>query len=1006
MTEGQEPSYEELKHRLEVAESALQALGKGQADTESRDRDERLSILFQKAADAIYVCKLDGRVVQVNEQACRSTGYTEEELLQLHVTDIDAETTSLEELRAFSQSLSPGDPVTIESRHRRKDGSTFPVEITIALIEIAGGPGVIAIARDITERKRSEEGLREREATLNKAQEVAQVGSFVWDLRDDSLEWSKHMFAIAGLNLETFCGNLQETIINMVHPDERASIQKQVAAMVEQKRTWPMEFRLVRPNGEVRWVRSGSRFTFDDDGNPIKCIGVHHDITEFRRAEEEIHESEAKFRTLVDHAPEALFLHELGSRIIDVNQAAVERYGYSRDELLQMKTSDIDPDYAEREDRGAFWREITKQKRIRFEACHQRKDGSVFPVEVSLSAIELGGKKRILALADDITERKQAEQALRESEKRVRAKLDAVLSPEGDFGNLELTDVIDIQAIQEIMDHFYNVTKIGVAVVDMKGDVLVATGWQDICTKFHRCHPETERNCRESDVALSAGVKPGEFKIYRCKNGMYDIATPIVLGERHLGNLFLGQFFYEDEPPDHRAFRAQARRYDFDEKAYMDALDRVPRWSREVVDSVMRFYSNFANMIASLSYGNLKLARSLDQQRMAEVEKKKLEQQFHQAQKLESIGRLAGGVAHDLNNLLAPILGYGEMLLEETIGNDPRREPVQEIVKAGVRARDLVRQLLAFSRKQTLEFQPVILNSLLNDFEKLLRRTIREDVAIHMALAPSLPLIQGDVGQLEQVIMNLAVNAQDAMPGGGELTIETALVDLEESDTVDEEGVTAGPYVMLALRDTGCGMDSETRERLFEPFFTTKAKDKGTGLGLATVYGIVKQHRGTVRVDSHPGIGSTFQVYLPVSEADGVKKQDGKRPALDLKGSETILLVEDNREVRNLAHAILKREGYTVLVAEDGNKAIEILERHEGPVNLLLTDVIMPEMDGKELYERVSAVCPDVKALYMSGYTDDVIAPHGVLEDGVQFIQKPFSVKYLATKVREVLDRS
>ena len=346
------------------------------------------------------------------------------------------------------------------------------------------------------------------------------------------------------------------------------------------------------------------------------------------------------------------------------------------------------------------------------------------------------------------------------------------------------------------------------------------------------------------------------------------------------------------------------------------------------------------------------------------------------------------------------------MLLEETIGNDPRREPVQEIVKAGVRARDLVRQLLAFSRKQTLEFQPVILNSLLNDFEKLLRRTIREDVAIHMALAPSLPLIQGDVGQLEQVIMNLAVNAQDAMPEGGELSIETALDELEESDTEDEEGVTAGPHVMLAIKDTGCGMDTQTRERLFEPFFTTKSKDKGTGLGLATVYGIVKQHRGTLRVDSQPGMGSTFQVYLPVSEADGVKKQDGKRPDLDLRGSETILLVEDNREVRNLALAILKREGYTVLVAEDGNEALEILEHHDGPVNLLLTDVIMPEMDGKELFEQVSAICPDVKALYMSGYTDDVIAPHGVLEAGVQFIQKPFSVKFLAQKVREVLDRS
>ena len=393
--------------------------------------------------------------------------------------------------------------------------------------------------------------------------------------------------------------------------------------------------------------------------------------------------------------------------------------------------------------------------------------------------------------------------------------------------------------------------------------------------------------------------------------------------------------------------------------------------------------------------------------KQAEQEKAKLEEQFHQAQKLDSIGRLAGGVAHDLNNLLSPIFGYGEMLLSDAAGNVAAEKPLQQIVNAGKRARDLVRQLLAFSRKQALQYKNFDMNSLLRDFEKLLRRTIREDVSIRMNLAESLPLIKGDVGQLEQVVMNLAVNAQDAMPDGGHLTIETARVELDESYSEEHKGVNPGPYVMLMISDTGCGIDSSTREHLFEPFFTTKEKDKGTGLGLATVYGIVKQHGGNVWVYSEPGLGATFRVYLPVStDSSGPDEADSKTlTESELYGSETILVVEDNSQVRNLARAILRRQGYKVLAAENGKEGISMMDQHEGPVHLLLTDVIMPDMNGKQLFERISQTYSDVKVLYMSGYTDNVIAHHGVIDPGVQFIQKPFSMKDLAAKVRETLDQ-
>lgn len=386
-----------------------------------------------------------------------------------------------------------------------------------------------------------------------------------------------------------------------------------------------------------------------------------------------------------------------------------------------------------------------------------------------------------------------------------------------------------------------------------------------------------------------------------------------------------------------------------------------------------------------------------------EAEKSRLKRQFYQAQKLDSIGRLAGGVAHDLNNLLSPILGYAELLLDTTLQSDPDREPLEQIVKAGLRARDLVRQLLAFSRRQPLAFKPIDLNTLVENFEKLLRRAIREDIAIHVILAKSLPLIRADGGQLEQVLMNLAVNAQDAMPNGGKLMIETVLVELDQRYATEHPDTPPGPYVMLAISDTGQGMDEKTRANLFEPFFTTKEKVKGTGLGLATVYGIVKQHGGNIWIYSEQGLGATFKIYLPVASGATIDSGNESVKATEENGTETILLVEDDKQVRKLTHTILKRQGYNVMVAENGPQALDLLHQYDGPLHLLLTDVVMPEMNGKHLFERISELYPEIRVVYMSGYTDNVIARHGVLDAGTHFIQKPFTVKALASKIRTAL---
>ncbi|WP_051327088.1 PocR ligand-binding domain-containing protein [Desulfatibacillum aliphaticivorans] len=697
------------------------------------------------------------------------------------------------------------------------------------------------------------------------------------------------------------------------------------------------------------------------------------------------------------------------------------------------------------------------------------------------------------------------------------------------IAHVDLGALINVAEIQSILDDFWRLTNMVTAILDLDGKVIEATGWQDICTKFHRVHPETARNCTESDLFLAKKLRPGDYAEYKCKNGLWDVVTPLYVGSRHLGNIFTGQFFYDDEQVDEDYFIKQAEKYGFDKDEYLKAFHSIPKYSREEVSHLISFLVKFTTYISKISLANLRLeseiqerqkvqkalhesqamlnsvvrtipdlvwlkdpdgvfllcnskfeslfgvsqkdivgktdydfvdaetadifrehdqkavakgepsmneeevvfadghkelletiktpmynkegrlvgvlgiGRDITERRRAELEKARLEEKYHQSQKVESIGRLAGGVAHDLNNLLTPILGYSELLLEDLDLEGPNRQSVNEILQAGIRARDLVCQLLAFSRKQTLEYKAVNLNTMVNGFKSLLRRTIREDIELMIRPSPDICNIMADAGQIEQVLMNLAVNASDAMPRGGILTIETARVYLDENYAKLHEDAKAGDYIMMAVSDNGDGMNQEILQHIFEPFFSTKGQ-QGTGLGLATVYGIVKQHGGNVWVYSEEGEGTTFKVYLPVKD-DACTLEKAAHLKTDApKGAQRILIVEDNPKVRILAGNILTRLGYTVISAESGGHALEILKEDKTPIDLLLTDVIMPKMNGKELFTRIAEIHPKIKVLYMSGYTGDVIVHHGILDEGVFYLPKPFSVSGLAEKVREALD--
>ena len=385
------------------------------------------------------------------------------------------------------------------------------------------------------------------------------------------------------------------------------------------------------------------------------------------------------------------------------------------------------------------------------------------------------------------------------------------------------------------------------------------------------------------------------------------------------------------------------------------------------------------------------------------TEQRQLEEQFRQSQKMEAVGQLAGGIAHDFNNLLTAILGNTQLLLRDLPPGDAKRGDVEEIRKASERAASLTRQLLAYSRRQMLQPEVLNLNGVVAEMDKMLRRLIGEHIALVTVLAPDLGHVRADPNQLEQVIVNLAVNARDAMAQGGTLTIETANVDLDETYAQTHLGSVPGPHTMLAVTDTGVGMDAGVRAHLFEPFFTTKEVGRGTGLGLATVYGIVKQSDGYISVYSEVGRGSSFKIYLPriATPSDAPVGPQRGRPA---RGNETVLVVEDEPAVLTLSRRALETQGYVVLAASDATAALRIVERHGGTIHLLVTDVVMPGLSGRELADKLAAQRPGIRVLYMSGYPGDAVVEHGSLPAGSAFLQKPFSPDSLARKVRDVLD--
>jgi two-component system cell cycle sensor histidine kinase/response regulator CckA len=450
---------------------------------------------------------------------------------------------------------------------------------------------------------------------------------------------------------------------------------------------------------------------------------------------------------------------------------------------------------------------------------------------------------------------------------------------------------------------------------------------------------------------------------------------------------------------DHDALRAMQREVVLRGRELQDA-------NRELRTLHAELESRVAARTAELERANHDLRAEVAERERAQAALASSEAQLHQAQRLEAIGRLAGGVAHDFNNMLSVILGWTEELLESLSPEDPSRGPVQEIHRAGDRAVGLTRQLLAFSRQQVLAPEVVDVDALLLGLEEMIARLVGEDVVLRVHPGPGGPhCVLADRGRLEQVVMNLAVNSRDAMPRGGRLSLATECVELDEPDACERLGLRPGPHVMIAVSDTGMGMDQATRERAFEPFFTTKDRSKGTGLGLAMVFGIVKQSGGGIWLYSEVGAGTTIRIYLPQVQPSGAPEPAAAPIARTaLEGRETVLLVEDEEQVRSVLVQMLSRAGHRVLAAGTPAEALAISEQHPERIELLLTDVVMPGMNGRQLADRIRDMRPDTRVLFMSGYTDDIVLHHGVVEPGLAFVEKPVTSRTLLGRIRDLLD--
>ncbi|TAN41983.1 MAG: PAS domain S-box protein [Nitrospirae bacterium] len=932
-------SGQDVQLLKEIARRAADGLSSLLFLQDLRESEMRFRTLVDQAADAIFLHDMEGRLLDVNKRACDSLGFTRDELLGRNVSEVDAEFISHNHVKNFWSELGPDHPVTLEGMHKRKDGTLFPVEVRLGLIQIKDRRVILALARDISERKRMEDALffvAQRgcmadaenffDALAQYLGEKLGMDYVVIDRLDENPEVAETValyakgaivpnmrYALKGTPCENVMGRRL-----CVYPEGVQSLFPEDAMLaemgVESYIGIPLWDSSGRPIGLIALMRRKPLPDAAPATQLLQLVATRAAAELAReRSDRILRMREHEFRTLAESLPDNMGRYNREGRTVYVNPVLEKTLGVAAADMIGMSVRERHTDgsyeaYAQAVDAVLA---DGKDREIEFVVPVQGKQPIVHQIRMIVERDEHGEVTGVLAIGRDITESKRADASIRKLSQAVEQSPVSIVITDA-AGTIEFVNAKFTQVTGYTDDE--------------------AMGKNPRILKSGETSPE--QYTRLWKTISSGGIWAGEFH-NRKKNG----------------ELF---------------------------------------WEKATIAPLRNENNIITNYIA--------VKEDI-------TERKKLEEQLRQAQKMEAIGTLAGGIAHDFNNILTAIKGYGYLALMKMANDDPRRLEIQYILDAGDHAAHLTNDLLLFSRKQISERKSVDLNDIIRKVQKFLKRVIGEDVECRTRLSNEAMHILGDAHQIEQVLMNFATNARDAMSAGGIFTITTERVRIDEEFICVHGYGKPDHYALTTISDTGKGMDTTTKEHIFEPFFTTKEAGKGTGLGLAVVYGIIKQHEGFINVYSEPGRGTTIKIYLPLITAHVDETISSVAEVRPIGGNETILLAEDDEAVRNMTKTVLEQFGYTVLEAGDGQEAVRMYEENRDRIHLLLFDLIMPKKTGKVAYDEIKAMSPGVKALFASGYAPDVVRQKVLLEDGLSLVLKPVTPAELLKKVRETLDK-
>ncbi len=838
----------------------------------------------------------------------------------------------------------------IHEETRLPDGTWYDIRVIPILDNGNNVEMFMEWVRDITDRKQAEEKLKSDYTLLQIAGKSAKFGGWSVDLEKDTCTWSD---AVADIHEvpHGYAPPLQEGI-NFYAPEWRDKITKVFNDCAQKGIPYDEEMEIITSKGKRKWVRTNGRAVKDEAGRIIKVQGAFNDITEYKQAEEKLNHSHRLMKYIIEHTRSSVAVHDRNLNYIYVSQRYLDDFKIKDHNIIGKHHYEVFPDLP-RKWRDVHQRALAGEVLSAEEDAFYRDDGSIDWTRWECrpwyeSDGSIGG---IIIYTEVITERKQREQLLTEQ--------------------------------KELLAAIYRNAPLVMMVVNSDRRIQQVNGF---AAQF-----------ADRQVEEMLGLRGG--KALRCMHALDDpkgcgfgeFCQQCVIRNTVLDTLETGKTHLQIEAP----YFYQGQDKKIQEMTFLASTSPIMVKGERMV---------------------LVTLQNITNRKRTAAEKEKLQAQLTQAQKMESVGRLAGGVAHDFNNMLSVILGHAEMALEQIDSGEPLFEDLQEVRKAAERSADLTRQLLTFARKQTVAPKVIDLNKTVAGMLKMLRRLIGEDIDLAWRPGRNLKPVKIDPSQIDQILANLCVNARDAIIDVGKITIETGAVTFDEDYCATHTGFLPGDFILLAVSDNGCGMDSKTISHLFEPFFTTKKQGKGTGLGLASVYGAVKQNKGFINVYSEPGQGTTFKIYLQPHQAGIAPSAVKDTEKAAAPGSETILLVEDEPGILRMTTMMLKRMGYEVIAAKTPGEAIHLARERlsasedapaagSGAIDLLMTDVVMPEMNGRDLAKNLLSIYPGIKRLFMSGYTANVIAHHGVLDEGVYFIQKPFSLSDLGAILREVLEK-